>query len=234
MPPDTKRNGDRDKTPSRVVHVPRSVPAFYKRRKKRGNEIGQVLLNMGAIKPEQLREALRIQQETGGLIGAILDKMGACDAQAIAQALINQVQLTGQPETALAQAARENPSIIGLKVESKPYLTIALLVGADAFGLLVAGGIAQLLTIESASLTTRVLGGLAVTRCRSSTSASTRSPCFSTPSGSLSRPACGTELGSPDGSCRWRSFPFCAGFFARGSRSERGGDIRSSYSVPGG
>jgi lipopolysaccharide/colanic/teichoic acid biosynthesis glycosyltransferase len=163
MPPDTKRNGDRDKTPSRVLHVPRSVPAFYKRRKKRGNEIGQVLLNMGAIRPEQLREALRIQQETGGLIGAILDKMGACDAQAIAQALINQVQLTGQPETALAQAARENPSIIGLKVASKPHLTVALLIGADAFGLLVAGGLAQLLTIESASLTTRVLAGLAVT-----------------------------------------------------------------------
>src|SRR5262245_16601746 len=96
MPPDSKRNEDRDRTPDPVVHVSRTVPAFYKRRKKRGNEIGQVLLQMGAIRAEQLREALRIQQETGGLIGAILDKMGACDTQAIAQALIEQVQLMGQ------------------------------------------------------------------------------------------------------------------------------------------
>src|SRR5258705_6847844 len=101
MPPDSKRKDEgptiREKTPSgRVPAVPRPVPAFYKRRKKRGNEIGQVLLQMGAIRPEQLREALKIQQETGGLIGAILDKMGACDAQAIVQALIEQVQLNGQ------------------------------------------------------------------------------------------------------------------------------------------
>src|SRR5215471_11283350 len=96
MPPDSKRSGDRDKAANRVATVSRTVPAFYKRRKRRGNEIGQVLLQMGAIKPEQLREALRIQQETGGLIGTILDKMGACDTQAIAQALIEQVQLMGQ------------------------------------------------------------------------------------------------------------------------------------------
>src|SRR5262245_25386172 len=132
MPPDPKRKGDRDKPPSRAPQVSRTVPAFYKRRKKRGNEIGQVLLHMGAIRPEQLREALRIQQETGGLIGAILDKMGACDAQAIAQALIEQVQLTGQASKAtLALRARENPSIIGLDVQCKPGLTLALLIMSD-------------------------------------------------------------------------------------------------------
>jgi lipopolysaccharide/colanic/teichoic acid biosynthesis glycosyltransferase len=142
----------------------RSVPAFYKRRKRRGHEIGQVLLQMGAIRPEQLREALKIQQETGGLIGAILDKMGACDAQAIAQALIEQVHLTGQlGQSTFAYRARENPSIIGLRVPCKPGLTLALLVAADVFGLAVAAIVAQLLVVSTASSTTRVLGGIGVT-----------------------------------------------------------------------
>src|SRR5258708_39920787 len=104
MPPDPKRSGDRDKGPTvrekppsaQVPTGPRPVPAFYKRRKKRGNEIGQVLLHMGAIRPEQLREALKIQQETGGLIGALLGQMGACASQASAQARLGQVPLTGQ------------------------------------------------------------------------------------------------------------------------------------------
>src|SRR5258708_13681271 len=127
MPPDPKRSGDRDKGPTvrekppsaQVPTGPRPVPAFYKRRKKRGNEIGQVLLQMGAIRPEQLREALRIQHETGGLIGAILDRMGACDSHAIAQALIEQVQLTGHVgKSTLTLPARPNPSIIGLCLQS--------------------------------------------------------------------------------------------------------------------
>jgi lipopolysaccharide/colanic/teichoic acid biosynthesis glycosyltransferase len=155
---------EREKVADRIPRVPRTVPAFYKRRKKRGNEIGQVLLQMGAIRPEQLREALRIQHETGGLIGAILDRMGACDSHAIAQALIEQVQLTGHVgKSTLALRARENPSIIGLGVQCKPRLTLALLIGADAVGLLTAVGVAQLLVLESASQTTRAFGGLAVT-----------------------------------------------------------------------
>src|SRR6266542_2214582 len=173
MPPDPKRSGERDKgptvrekTPSAQVPTgPRPVPAFYKRRKKRGNEIGQVLLQMGAIRPEQLREALKIQQETGGLIGAIIDKMEACDSQAIAQALIEQVQLTGKVgKTTLALRARENPSIIGLRVPSRPGLTLATLVVADLMGLLIAAAVAQLFVISTASTYTRVLGGLAVTQ----------------------------------------------------------------------
>src|SRR6185295_8507081 len=100
--------------------MPRVVPAFYKRRKKRGNEIGQVLLQMGVVRPEQLREALRIQQETGGLIGAILERMGACDSRAIAEALIEQVRLGRRVGVrSLSLRARENPSIIGLRVACK-------------------------------------------------------------------------------------------------------------------
>jgi lipopolysaccharide/colanic/teichoic acid biosynthesis glycosyltransferase len=184
MPPDSNRPGDRDKTPARAPQAqpaapvqptvrmkpsepppqPRNVPAFYKRRKKRGNEIGQVLLQMGAIRPEQLREALRIQQETGGLIGAILDKMGACNTTAIAQALIEQVQLNGQVGKAtLSMRARENPSIIGLRVQNKPGFTLALLIVSDVVSLAAAASIAQLLVVGTASSTTRVLGGLAVT-----------------------------------------------------------------------
>ena len=64
------------------------APAFYKRRRKRNNEIGQVLIRNGVITPEQLRQALRIQSESGGHVGAILRRMGACDSRAIADALI--------------------------------------------------------------------------------------------------------------------------------------------------
>ncbi|HEX9297164.1 MAG TPA: exopolysaccharide biosynthesis polyprenyl glycosylphosphotransferase [Polyangiaceae bacterium] len=146
-PPDSGRSSkpraeERERT-SRV----RPVPAFYKRRKKRGNEIGQVLLRRGVITPEQLREALRIQRETGGLVGAILDRMGACDGRAIAEALIEQVQLGGQigKWSALALRARENPSIVGLRVRCRPTLTLLLLVGADVVGLLAAATLGQFL-----------------------------------------------------------------------------------------
>jgi len=125
----------------------RPIPAFYKRRKKRGNEIGQVLLRRGMITPEQLREALRIQRETGGLIGAILDRMGACDGRAIAEALIEQVQSGGQVGkwSALALRARENPSIIGLLVRCRPTLTLLLLVAYDALGLITGATLGQFL-----------------------------------------------------------------------------------------
>jgi len=165
LPPDSKGPAARGTPSSRgSTRMPRAIPAFYKRRKKRGNEIGQVLLQMGVIRPEQLREALRIQHETGGLIGAILDRMGACDSRAIAEALIEQVQLGRRVgKRSLSLRARENPSIIGLRVACKPGLTLAVLVASDALGLLGAAGIAQLLVIESASPITRILGAVAVT-----------------------------------------------------------------------
>jgi exopolysaccharide biosynthesis polyprenyl glycosylphosphotransferase len=117
-------------TPDRQSDRP---PAFYKRRKKRGNELGQILLRRGVVTPEQLREALRVQEEQGGHVGAILTRMGACDARAIAEALIDQVHLAREAgkKRNLALDARANPSIVGLQVKSRPGLTRALLFSVD-------------------------------------------------------------------------------------------------------
>ena len=109
------------------------APAFYKRRKRRGHEIGQILLRRG-VTPQQLREALRIQEEQGGHLGAILVRMGACSRRVVARALIEQVQharQAGNPRN-LALRARANPSIIGLQVRCLPHFTIGLVIVTDA------------------------------------------------------------------------------------------------------
>jgi lipopolysaccharide/colanic/teichoic acid biosynthesis glycosyltransferase len=107
------------------------APAFYKRRRKRNNELGQVLIRNGVITPEQLRQALRIQSESGGHVGAILRRMGACDSRAIADALIEQVRVSRSTGTGLAHRARQNPSIVGLKVGCRPGLSRGLLIMTD-------------------------------------------------------------------------------------------------------
>jgi len=111
------------------------APAFYKRRRKRNNEIGQLLIRKGIVTPQQLRDALKIQAESGGHVGAILKRMGACDSRAIAEALIEQVQIAHGKGKGLAQRARSNPSIVGLHVEGRPVLTLALLVLTDVLTL---------------------------------------------------------------------------------------------------
>lgn len=111
------------------------APAFYKRRRKRNNELGQVLIRNGAITPEQLRQALRIQTESGGHVGAILRRMGACDSRAIADALIEQVRVSRSTGTGMAHRARQNPSIVGLKVGCRPGLSRGLLILTDVLTL---------------------------------------------------------------------------------------------------
>ncbi len=119
---------------------PHRVPAFYKRRRKRNNEIGQVLIRNGVITPEQLRQALRIQSESGGHVGAILRRMGACDSRAIADALIEQVRVARSNGTGMAHRARQNPSIVGLNVVCRPGLSRALLILTDVVTLSLAAG----------------------------------------------------------------------------------------------
>ncbi|HYO94933.1 MAG TPA: exopolysaccharide biosynthesis polyprenyl glycosylphosphotransferase [Polyangiaceae bacterium] len=116
------------------AQTPQRAPAFYKRRRKRDNEIGQLLLRKGVITPEQLRQALRIQVESGGHVGAILRRMGACDQRAIAEALIEQVRLARDKgkSRSLARRARDNPAIIGLNVRCRPRLVVALMAAGDA------------------------------------------------------------------------------------------------------
>jgi len=129
-----------------------SEPAFYRRRKKRGNEIGQVLLRNGDIKAEDLRIGLRQQEAQGGQIGRILVQMGACDERAIAQALIKQLQLAHEKGTARSHsvAAREQPEIVGLEAPCRPWQTVAVLLLGDLFSLGLAAlfsvGLAQAIT----------------------------------------------------------------------------------------
>jgi lipopolysaccharide/colanic/teichoic acid biosynthesis glycosyltransferase len=129
-----------------------SEPAFYRRRKKRGDEIGQVLLRNGDIKAEDLRSGLRLQEKEGGQIGRILVRMGACDERAIAQALIKQLQLAHDKGLARSRsvAAREQPEIVGLEAPCHPWRTIVVLLAGDLLSLGLAAlfsvGLAQAIT----------------------------------------------------------------------------------------
>ncbi len=130
-----------------VKKRPEREPAFYKRRKKRNVEIGQVLLRLGRIEPDALREALRIQQESGGLLGGILRRIGACDARDVAEALIEQARVAReQGRPFLASLARANPALAGLSVRSRPQLVAVLLMLGDASAVLLGAGLVGLLT----------------------------------------------------------------------------------------
>ena len=122
------------------------VPAFYKRRRKRGDELGQILLRRGQITPEQLRAALKLQTEEGGHLGAILKRMGACDARAIAEALLEQVRVTRDKGKAreLETRARETPSIMGLTVQCRPGLTKLAVIFSDVLAISLGTGLAWL------------------------------------------------------------------------------------------
>jgi hypothetical protein len=112
-----------------------SNPAFYRRRRRRDNELGQVLLRKGVITPEQLRLALKVQADNGGHIGAILRRLGACDSRSIAEALIEQVhtaRVRGKARS-IARRARENPSIGWLEVKCRPGLVSLTLILSDLF-----------------------------------------------------------------------------------------------------
>jgi lipopolysaccharide/colanic/teichoic acid biosynthesis glycosyltransferase len=124
---------------------PSSEPAFYRRRKKRGNEIGQVLLRNGDIQPDHLRAGLRQQEQQGGQIGRILIQMGACDERAIARALITQLQLAHDAGLVRSRsvAAREQPEIAGLEDPCRPWRTILILFAGDVLSL----GIAALFAV---------------------------------------------------------------------------------------
>ena len=53
-------------------------------------QIGELLVERKVITPEQLTQALKIQQEKGGLLGQILVTMGYASEEAVAQALTAQ------------------------------------------------------------------------------------------------------------------------------------------------
>jgi Undecaprenyl-phosphate galactose phosphotransferase WbaP len=115
------------------------VPAFYRRRRRRGDEIGQLLLRKGRITAQQLREALAVQADTGGQLGVILRELGACDTQAIVEALTEQGRLhRDRKRRQPARLARENPQLLGLEIRSQPGLVVLSLVSSDLIALCIA------------------------------------------------------------------------------------------------
>jgi len=60
----------------------------------RSKQLGQLLLENGDVQAEQVAQALKQQEEQGGIVGQILQITGACTAQAIGAALLKQVQVT--------------------------------------------------------------------------------------------------------------------------------------------
>jgi lipopolysaccharide/colanic/teichoic acid biosynthesis glycosyltransferase len=147
------------------IDVPRetadSSPAFYRRRRRRDNELGQVLLRKGVITPEHLRVALKIQAENGGHIGAILRRLGACDSRAIAEALIEQVhtaRVRGKARSTVRRA-RETQSIGWLEVKCRPTLVTALIVTSD-FVALVLGAVPLWLLVAHDRLSLEAMYGL--------------------------------------------------------------------------
>lgn len=149
---------DRDELTAKGGESEERVPAFYKRRRRRHNELGQLLLRKGLVTPENLRLALRIQAEEGGHLGAILKRMGACDGKAIADALLEQVRISRDKGTSLAERARANPSIVGLRVPCRPTLTRAVLVACDALSLSLAAALMWLIIAGDALTVTQRFG----------------------------------------------------------------------------
>jgi len=60
----------------------------------RSKQVGQLLLENGDVQAEQVAQALKIQEQQGGMIGIILREQGFCDDNGIAAALLKQVQVT--------------------------------------------------------------------------------------------------------------------------------------------
>jgi exopolysaccharide biosynthesis polyprenyl glycosylphosphotransferase len=120
-----------------------ATPFHWKRRRRRDNELGQVLLRKGYITAVQLRQALAIQAQEGGHIGKVLRRMGACDARAIADALVEQMRTARERgrQRDLVRAARDNPSIVGLRVPCRPAAVVTLLVVSDLFSLGIAAAV---------------------------------------------------------------------------------------------
>ncbi len=146
-----------------AVEPEREEPAFYRRRKKRADEIGQILLRLGRIEASALREALHTQAESGGQLGAVLRRMGACSASDVAEALIEQARLARlQGKSVLAGQARANPAIAGLSLRCRPQAVALLLMAADACAVLLGAGLVMALTAQSGLTLVERLGMLAL------------------------------------------------------------------------
>jgi hypothetical protein len=60
----------------------------------RSKQLGQLLVENGDVDADQVAQALKLQEERGGLLGYILREQNWCQEQAIINALLKQVQVT--------------------------------------------------------------------------------------------------------------------------------------------
>jgi lipopolysaccharide/colanic/teichoic acid biosynthesis glycosyltransferase len=125
-----------------VIRIPRGGmlgPSTPQNGIRSGSFLCEILLRNGSVTQDSVDRAIAIQEERGGQIGRILVSIGACTEDAIARALIDQLKLrkdsgeSGAPDVSVA--ARENKDVAGLKVLTRPELTVATLLLTDLFSL---------------------------------------------------------------------------------------------------
>jgi exopolysaccharide biosynthesis polyprenyl glycosylphosphotransferase len=114
---------------------------------RRGSQLCEVLVRNGAVTQDAVDRALAIQEEHGGQIGRILVSIGACSEAAIARGLIEQIKERKKAAKStdvadISLAARENKEVAGLKVLTKPNLTVVTLLFTDILSLLLAALVA--------------------------------------------------------------------------------------------
>ncbi len=73
-------------------------------------KLGEILVERGACKPEDIDEALKIQKEIGGKIGTVLLNSGIISEGALLEALSQQLQIP-----LYAEVAKNNPEIVPIK-----------------------------------------------------------------------------------------------------------------------
>ncbi|MDQ7077623.1 MAG: ATPase, T2SS/T4P/T4SS family [Robiginitomaculum sp.] len=85
--------------------------------------IGQILLNRGLITQKDLNQALRLQDETGGLLGQALLRLGALTEDALLEALSSQLDLPIL-DAAMApkEAERHEEAMALLKISPRWFL----------------------------------------------------------------------------------------------------------------
>lgn len=86
--------------------------------------LGELLVERRVITPEQLAEALAIQQRQGGLLGQLLVRLGYVEEEAVAQALTTQYGFAYLP----VQNCTMDPGVVQLIPENvaRQYLLIAV------------------------------------------------------------------------------------------------------------
>lgn len=95
-------------------------------------KLGEILVDLGYISPEQLEEALREQQRSGGLLGEVLTRLGYINADRLAQARAEQYDVDYEkitPESVQPEAVARVPAnmakslnVLPLRVEDNKLI----------------------------------------------------------------------------------------------------------------